>query len=102
MKLLNSQTECMMIYNYLFEQAQCKLLNIIEQTASQIYEIICDEILLNVIQQKLEDKPQNKIFEALLNIISSHMMMTSKRNKPFTSGLNYVLIKMMKYINTSK
>ena len=84
LKVLNCQTECMMIYNHLFEQAQCKLLNIIESTSGQIYEIVGDEILINIISKQVDKKTQSKIFDSLLDIVTNHMQMTSKQNKPFS------------------
>lgn len=84
-----------MIYNFLFEQAQCKLLNVIEQTTSQIYEIIGDEILINIIKNQVDEKTHSKIIDALLNVIESHMMLTSKWPKPYSSGLTYILIKLL-------
>ena len=64
--VLNVVAECQNIYIHLFERAQCKLLNVIEQTLGQLYQIIGDMVLATDLEEKLMD------------IVNSHMSMLKK------------------------
>ena len=46
-KLLSANLECLKIYNQIFCKANCKILNILDQTCGQIYEIVLSDIFEN-------------------------------------------------------
>lgn len=93
-KVMQSLVECQLIYIHMFERAQCKLLNIIEQSCGQVYEILADQVFANLIN----DDSSSDLMDNLLSIIDNHFSLIKKQNKPFSSSLNLIFFKLLNFL----
>jgi len=96
-KVMQSLVECQLIYIHMFERAQCKLLNIIEQSCGQVYEILADQVFANLIN----DDSSSDLMDNLLTIIDNHFSLIKKQNKPFSSSLNLIFFKLLNFLGAN-